>query len=111
MNKIPTASRMIAFTDKVFKEPDGTLKEGSEYKTFYNKYGFQKIGAIFHFHNGKLHSFGDNPAVEFEDTHTEYWKNGKIHNSMTNKDGETMPAIISDYMNILEVWNNGERIK
>ena len=43
------------------------------------------------------------PAYETEEGHSEYWKNGLLHR-------ENAPAVISDWGNWEEYWNNGELV-
>ena len=58
-------------------------------------------GAILRFKNGYLDG-GDLPAVECNDSHMEFYKDGRLHR-------EKGPAIISDYGRVKEFWINGRR--
>jgi hypothetical protein len=59
-------------------------------------------GAILRFSNGYLDG-GNLPAVECDDSHMEFYKNGKLHR-------EEGPAVVSDYSKVKEFWNNGHRV-
>jgi hypothetical protein len=59
-------------------------------------------GAILRFKNGFLDG-GSLPAVECEDSHMEFYRNGKLHR-------DKGPAVISDYGKVKEFWTNGRRI-
>lgn len=86
-------------------------KNEQEIVTFTNKFGFKKITAILNWTNGFLNSDEDTPAVQMEDFHTEYWKNGVLHNSALDSDGNLLPAVISDYGTHREYWIEGKRVK
>ena len=58
--------------------------------------------AILRFKSGYLDG-GNLPAVECEDAHMEFYKEGKLHR-------EGGPAVISDYGRVKEFWENGERV-
>ena len=58
-------------------------------------------GAILRFKNGFLDG-GRLPAVECDDAHLEFYKDGQLHRD----DG---PAVISDYGKVKEYWKNGVR--
>lgn len=105
-----SASRMLDFTGKVVTETDGNPKNGEDYRSYTNLYGFKKIGVITRWKDGCLHAEGGLPAVEFEDTHTEFWQNGRLHNTQTDEDGQLQPAVIADYQNISEYWIEGARV-
>ena len=59
-------------------------------------------GAILRFRNGYLDG-GNLPAVECEDSHMEFYKDGRLHRN-------NGPAVISDYGKVKEFWNNGVRV-
>lgn len=65
-------------------------------------------GTIVRFRNGLLHGGTtpeglDIPAYETDTGHTEYFENGILHR-------ENGPAIISDWGDWEEWWNNGELV-
>ena len=78
-----TASRFIKLMEmeKPFWDENGNLKQGSEFKIFENKYGQEVISCILNWKDGFLHSEEDIPAVQFDDSHTEHWENGKLSNN------------------------------
>jgi hypothetical protein len=64
---------------------------------------------ILRFKDGQLHggtdvNGGARAAVEFPDTHHEYWEGGVLHRA----DG---PAVITDWGNWEEWWSRGELVK
>lgn len=105
-------SRFIQLNGKTNRAKDekGNLKQGQEVIIFSNRFGFEKIMAILNWKNGLLNSEPGIPAVQMEDTHTEYWTMGKLHNDSLNEEGEIMPAVISNYGEVEEYWKDGERI-
>ena len=86
-------------------------KNGQEFIIFYDKFGYKKITAILNWKNGFLHSENGTPAVQMEDTHTEYWTDGFLNNKELDVNGNLMPAVFSDYGETKEYWSNGKRIK
>ncbi len=88
---------------------NGVPKEGQDFTVIYNKFGYTKLGVILNFKNGFLNSEPGIPAVQFEDTHTEYWQNGKLHREEYDSDGNLKPAVISDFGEHKEYWLNGIR--
>lgn len=105
-----TVSRFIECVDKAFVYEKGGLKEGQETINVKNQYGVEDMIIIVNFHKGKLHSLTDTPAVQCTDAHTEYWENGQISNKRKDKDGNPLPAVISNYGDIVEFWEEGNRI-
>jgi hypothetical protein len=95
-----------AFTDE-----KGRLKQGHEYHTLLNMYDRKEIGLILRWRNGKLQDDGELPAVEFEDTHIEHYRNGLLHYDSTDDAGKLKPAIISDYATKTEYYINGMKLK
>jgi hypothetical protein len=59
-------------------------------------------GAILRFRNGYLDG-GELPAVECDDSHMEFYKNGQLHR-------EAGPAVLSNYGKLKEYWRNGRRV-
>ena len=59
-------------------------------------------GAILRFRNGYLDG-GNLPAVECDDSHMEFYKDGQLHR-------EGGPAVVSNYGKIKEFWKNGLRV-
>jgi len=89
-----TLSRFISFTDAKFVK-NGELLQGDHSCNCF----------ILRFFNGVLSNDGKSrPAVECNDTHMEFWEDGKLHND----NGE--PAIITDYGEIVEYWENGKKV-
>ena len=99
-----TRSRFFDATDKVFLNEDGSEKQGQEIIFLDNKVGDDNVTAILNFTDGKLNDNGTIPAIQCDDAHCEFWKNGKLHNTQKDVDGNQMPAIISDYGDIEEYW-------
>ena len=95
-------SRMKAFWNTTFCDEAGNPKQGHEYQILHNMFGCAEIGVILRWHNGKLHDDGDLPAAEFQDTHTEHYRDGMLHN-----DGK--PAIISEYGTQCEYYIDGKQ--
>ena len=58
-------------------------------------------GAILRFRNGFLDG-GNLPAVECDDFHMEFYKDGQLHR-------EGGPAVVSNYGKVKEFWKNGRR--
>jgi hypothetical protein len=61
---------------------------------------------VIRFSDGYIHGGIDSegspqPAIECDDTHTEWWENGVPH----REDG---PAVVSDFGDWEEYWNHGE---
>ena len=107
-----TVSRFIKLMEreKPFLFVFENLKQGSEFKIFENKYGQEALSCILNWKDGYLHSEDDIPAVQFDDSHTEHWENGKLSNKQMDVFGNLYPAIISDYGKIEEFWVDGERV-
>lgn len=105
-----TVSRFINCTDKIYVNEEKKPKEGQEIVILENKFGKKSIQILVNYHKGKLHSYADVPAIQCDDTHTEYWTEGKLHNAEKDQEGNTLPAVISDYGDIQEFWNEGKRI-
>ena len=61
----------------------------------------KETGAILRFKNGYLDG-GNLPAVECDDSHMEFYKNGQLHR-------EEGPAVVSNYGKVKEFWKNGHR--
>lgn len=95
-------SRMKHFWGKTFTDESGRPKQGHEYQILYNSFGCEEMGIILRWHNGKLNDDGDLPAVEFQDTHTEHYQNGLLHN-------EGKAAVIADYGTQYEYYTEGKQ--
>ena len=102
-------SRMKNFWNTVFRDDNGDPKQGQEYHTIYNQYNVSELGLILRWRNGKLHDDGDMPAVEFQDTHIEHYRDGLLHNDSVTADGKRKPAIISGYGTQCEYYQNGKK--
>jgi len=61
----------------------------------------KETGAILRFKNGYLDG-GSLPAVECNDSHMEFYKEGVLHR-------EEGPAVVSDCGKVKEFWTNGRR--
>ena len=68
------------------------------------------MGMIFRWKDGLLNDDGDYPAVEFEDSHVEHFREGQLHNEARGKDGKLKPAIISFSGDIAEYYINGKQV-
>lgn len=91
---------------------DGTVpRNGPEYVIFHNKFGQAKVSCILNWKNGFLHSTENQPAVQMDDSHTEYWTDGYLDNEARDINGELIPAVIADYGMTREYWSKGKRIK
>jgi len=97
-------SRMMDFWGVTFSGADGKPKQGHEYRTLHNIYGSAEIGIITRWKDGRLNDDGNLPAVEFQDTHTEHYRDGLLHAE------KSMPAIITDYGTQCEYYHNGAQI-
>jgi hypothetical protein len=102
---------MKDFWNKTFTDDKGRLKHGHEYHILHNKYNLSEISVILRWHDGKLHDDGELPAVEFQDSHIEHYRNGLLHNDTTDNKGILMPAIITNYANDVEYFLNGKQKK
>ena len=71
-------------------------------KPFINDTIDSDTGAILRFKNGFLDG-GRLPAIECDDAHMEFYKDGQLHR-------EGGPAVVSDYGKIKEYWKNGKRL-
>jgi hypothetical protein len=103
-------SRMNDLIGKTMKEPDGQLKQGHEYRVLNNIWGFESIGILTRWRDGRLNDDGDLAAVECQDAHIEHFKNGFLHNDERDENGNFKPAIIDGYGKKFEYWLNGKRI-
>ena len=106
-------SRFISLQEnwKPAHNKSGELKNGQEYKIFHNKFGRDTISCLLNWKNGFLHSEPDLPAVQMDDGHVEYWKDGVLHNDEHDSEGNLMPAVIAEWGRVEEYWINGTRIK
>ena len=103
-------SRMKDFWNKTFFDDKGRPRQGHEYQILHDIYNAAEIGIILRWRDGMLHDDGKMPAVEFQDTHTEHYQNGLLHNISTNKEGKLNPAIISGYATQFEYYTNGKQV-
>jgi hypothetical protein len=88
---------MQEFWNAVFFDGNGKPKQGHEYRALYQKYNTEQIGVILRWRDGKLNDDGELPAVEFQDTHIEHYRNGLLHNENKDGNGKMRPAIVSAY--------------
>jgi len=95
---------MTDFWGVAFSGDDGKPKQGCEYRTLYNVFNSAEMGIILRWKDGMLNDDGNLPAVEFQDTHTEHYRNGLLHAE------KSMPAIIADYGTQCEYYLNGKQI-
>jgi hypothetical protein len=102
---------MKSFWNITFLDERGRPKQGHEYQTLHNMYDSPEIGIILRWHNGKLHDDGEFPAVEFQDSHIEHYRNGLLHNVAVNDDGKLRPAIISGYGAQFEYYIDGKQVR
>jgi len=103
-------SRVKSFVGRRFKNINGGLKQGHEFRTIYNFEGNGDMGIILRWKDGRLNDDGDYPAVEFEDTHVEHFRDGWHHNEARWPDGALKPAIISVSGDIVEYYINGKQV-
>ena len=102
-------SRMKDFWNTVFHDEKGQLKQGTEYRTLHNIYNSAEIGIILRWRDGKLNDEGEMPAVEFQDTHIEHYRNGLLHNDSVNEEGKHKAAIITAYASQFEYYIDGKQ--
>jgi hypothetical protein len=104
-------SRMQHFIDQEFRDEQGLLKQGHEHRILYNFEGYDEIGVILRWKDGRLNDDGDFPAVEFQDCHTEHFCKGILHNDSRGSDGLLKPAIIKNYGEIAAYYINGRQVE
>jgi len=104
-------SRMTKFWDTTFFDEKNNPKQGHEYRFLFKAFGYEKIGILLRWKDGRLNDDGELPAVEFQDSHIEHYRNGLLHNETRAMDGFYMPAIVSSYGNKQEFWVNGKQIQ
>jgi len=97
-------SRVKKFIGRRFKDENGGLKQGDEYLD-------GEVGVILRWKDGRLNDDGEFPAVEFEDSHVEHFKEGRPHNGARDKNGKLKPAIIGVSGDIVEYYINGRQVK
>jgi hypothetical protein len=102
---------MKSFWNITFFDESGQPKQGHEYRILHNMYDLPEIGIILRWHDGRLHDDGEFPAVEFQDSHVEHYRNGVLHNAAMNGDGKLKPAIISGYGAQFEFYINGKQVR
>lgn len=108
---VKTKSRFYSLMENKKPVMDGNQpKNGQEFVVFHNKFGQKKVSAILNWKNGFLHSEENIPAVQMEDSHTEYWENGVLSNEKHDDEGNLMPAVFADYGETREYWIGGKRI-
>ena len=95
-------SRMKHFWNGTFLDESGQPKQGHEYQVVTNMFSCGEMGIILRWKDGRLNDDNGLPAVEFQDTHTEHYRNGLLHN-------EGKPAIISDYGTRCEYYTDGKQ--
>jgi hypothetical protein len=100
---------MKSLWNTVFCEDNGKLKGGHEYHSLHNMYNVPEMGLILRWRDGKLHDDGELPAVEFQDTHIEHYRNGMLHNDSVDEDGKLKPAVISAYGTQCEYYIDGKK--
>jgi len=103
-------SRMTNFFNKRIKDENGNLKQGDEYKTLFDHFGYKEIGILTRWEDGMLNDNGDSPAVEFMDAHIEHFRKGLLHNEKVDDNGFLKPAIRADYGKKLEYYLNGKQV-
>jgi len=103
-------SRVKSFIGRRFKNYNGSLKQGHEFRTIDNFEGNGDMGIILRWKNGKLNDDGDYPAVEFEDSHLEHFLDGMLHNEARWPDGKLKPAIIGITSGMVEYYINGLQV-
>ena len=103
-------SRVKSFIGRQFKDGNGNPKQGHEYRALYNFEGVGDIGIILRWKDGRLNDDGDYPAVEFEDSHVEHFRDGRLHNETRGTDGRLRPAIITRYGDLVEYYVNGKQV-
>jgi len=96
-------SRVQKFIGRQFKDKNGGLKQGDEYLA-------GDIGIILRWKDGRLNDDGERPAVEFEDSHVEHFREGRLHYDKRGKDGRLRPAIIGVTGDIVEYYINGRMV-
>jgi hypothetical protein len=102
---------MKSFWNTVFLDTQGRPKQGHEYQILRNMYDSPEIGIIIRWRDGKLHDDGELPAVEFQDTHIEHYRNGLLHNVSVDGEGKLNPSIISGYGVQAEYYVDGKEVR
>ncbi len=95
-----TKSRFYEYTGKEFRDADGELKQGDVLRN----------GTILRFFDGKLDGDGE-PAVECQDGHMEWWKEGKLHRDASDGPAVTTICEQEDGTAYGEKWENGIRLE
>ena len=103
-------SRVKHYHNKTFKDKKGNLKQGHEYFLIRNAYGWEELGIILRWQDGRLQDDGDLPAVEFQDAHFERFRNGLLHCDETDEEGNLKPAIVASRTDQLEYYLNGKEV-
>jgi hypothetical protein len=101
---------MVNYHNKTIKDEKGSLKQGHEYITLTNMFGYDEIAVLIRWRDGRLHDDGELPAVEFQDCHVEHYRHGLLHNEEIDLDGNLKPAIITDFCKKFEYYLNGRQV-
>jgi len=105
-------SRMKNYHNKTILDEKGNLKQGHEYKTLTNMFGYDEIAILLRWRDGRLHDENSLlPAVEFQDAHIEHYRHGLLHNEETDMDGKLKPAIITNSGKDYEYYLNGKQVQ
>lgn len=104
-------SRMSNFWNKTFFDEKDNPKQGSEYRILRNVFGYDQIGILIRWKDGRLNDDGNYPAVEFQDAHIEHYQSGLLHNDLKEDDGFLSPAIITKYGKKMEYWLRGKQVQ
>jgi len=102
---------MKKFWDTTFYDEKGNPKQGEEYRVLLKAFGYESIGILLRWSDGRLNDDGRKPAVEFQDAHIEHYSNGLLHNEFKADNGFLCPAIIANYGHKLEFYLHGKEIQ
>jgi hypothetical protein len=93
-----TKAKFLKYLDAVVRDGDGNKLDGDYYQR----------GVIMRFKDGLLHGENGEAAIETEEGHMEYWKNGKIHAD----DGPAVLSLREDAggNRYAEFWKDGIRV-
>lgn len=95
----------------IYDKKTNQIKQGQEFLILENVFGYEKIGFVTRWKDGRLNDDEYEPAVEFQDAHVEHYKNGLLHNELKDEEGNLKPAIVANYGNDVEFWLNGNQVK
>lgn len=103
-------SRVNGIFVKRQKDDNGNLQQGQVYRMVPDQFGYEEIGLITRWLDGRLNDDGEAPAVEFADAHIEHYKMGVLHNERKDDNGKLQPAIIAQFGRKVEYYLRGDLV-